>query len=306
MLILGVRTIGRPANVSPQPIVLRGIVHTGRPGSMAMAVTTQTHAADDALRAEKRRLWLERASRELDMAEAWQADRKPDPLIAHLDRMLEISARTDSLSSDDKLGLANQVRTVERKVYEKHIDYLLEQAMVVTRDKERQLERGELIRGVNDALNVAARLGISDAIKQGIKDRLEIIQHTSVAGESSGAKKDAEREAGLVEAAHPRELRTFTRWRQPPLKVAIGGRAFETADWSLGGALIAEVEGGSWKCGQTIDVKIGLPDGKLHGDKMVVVRYSPEQKRLAIRSRRFASVLMQVKRDCDAAGLEPV
>ena len=29
-------------------------------------------------------------------------------------------------------------------------------------------------------------------------------------------------------------------------------------------------------------------------------------KRLAIRSRRFASVLMQAKRDCDAAGIEPV
>jgi hypothetical protein len=39
---------------------------------------------------------------------------------------------------------------------------------------------------------------------------------------------------------------------------------------------------------------------------LLVVRYSPEQKRLAIRSRRFASVLMQAKRDCDAAGLEPV
>jgi len=271
-----------------------------------MAVTTQTRAAEDALRAEKRRLWLARASRELDLAEGWEAHRNPEPLVAHLDRMTEISARTDSLSTDDKLGLCNRVRTVERRVYERHIDHLLEQTMVATRDKDRQLERGELIRRVNDALNVASRLGISDALKQGIKDRLEIIRHTSAAGESSGAKKDAEREAGLVEDVHPRELRTFTRWRQPPLKVAIGGRAFNTADWSLGGALVADVEGGSWKTGQTIDVKIGLPDGKLHGDKMVVVRYSPEQKRLAIRSRRFASVLMQVKRDCDAAGLEPV
>jgi hypothetical protein len=39
---------------------------------------------------------------------------------------------------------------------------------------------------------------------------------------------------------------------------------------------------------------------------MLVVRYSPNDKRLAIRTRRFASVFMQVKHDCDAAGVEPV
>ena len=50
-------------------------------------------------------------------------------------------------------------------------DFLLEQAMVVTRDKERQTERGQLLRDVNDALNVAARLGVDAAIKQRIKDQ---------------------------------------------------------------------------------------------------------------------------------------
>ncbi len=106
------------------------------------------------------------------------------------------------------------------------------------------------------------------------------------------------------ESVPPRELRSFERWRQPPLMVAIGERSFSTADWSLSGAMIAEVENRGWKCGQTIDVKIGLPKGELRGDQMVIVRYSPEQRRLAIRSRSVASALMQVKRDCDDAGLE--
>ncbi len=106
------------------------------------------------------------------------------------------------------------------------------------------------------------------------------------------------------ESVPSRELRSFERWRQPPLMVSIGERSFSTADWSLGGAMIAEVENRGWKCGQTIAVKIGLPKGELRGDQMVIVRYSAEQRRLAIRSRSVASALMQVKRDCDDAGLE--
>jgi hypothetical protein len=271
-----------------------------------MVVGVQARAADDAQRAEKRRLWLERASREFDTAEAWEATREPEPLVAHLDRVIEISDRSDALSADDKVDLRNRVRAVVIKVYERRINFLLEQAMVVTRDKDRQTERGALLRSVNDTLNVATRLGLSEPIKQGIKDRLEIIQHTSAAGDSTTAKVEAERDAARFETAHPSEHRTFTRWRAPPLVVAIGGRMFNTADWSLGGALLEEVENRGWKCGQPIDVKIGLPDGKLHADKMVIVRYSPEVKRLAIRSRRFTSVFMQVKRDCDAAGVEPL
>jgi hypothetical protein len=272
-----------------------------------MEVQVEARASEDELKAKRRRLWLERAARELDMADAWEASRNPDPLVVHLDKMLELSARTESLQPDDKLELARKVRAIELKVYERHIDSLLEQTMAVTRDKDRQGERGDQIRKVNDALNVAARLGISDKIKQGIKDRLDIIRHTSFAGDSEAAKADAEREAAMIDApSHPRELRTFTRWRKPSLTVAINGETFSTLDWSLGGALLGDVDNHGWKCGQAVDVKIGLPDGKLHGDKMVIVRYSPEQKRLAIRSRRFTSVFMQVKRDCDAIGEEPI
>ena len=270
-------------------------------------VNSQVRPTEDAMRAERRRLWLERAARELETATAWDASRDPAALVTHLDRMIELAGRTESLSPEDKLDLARQARTVELKVYERHIDHLLEQTMVVTRDRDRQTERGELLRRVNDALNNAGRLGISAAVKQRVADRLDIIRHTSAAGDSTTAKVEAEREAARVEAeAHPRELRAFTRWRKPSLVVAIAGQKFSTLDWSLGGALLGDVDNQGWKCGQPIDVKIGLPDGKLHGDKMVIVRYIPEQKRLAIRSRRFTSVLMQVKRDCDTSGQDPV
>ncbi len=254
----------------------------------------------------KRRQWLERVAKELTVAETWEPNRNPDEVVAHLDRMDEICQQGDVLTPQDKLDVRDRTRAIKVKIYEGHINVLLEQAMVVTRDKDRQTERGEILRRVNDVFNVAVRLGIREAIKQGIKDRLDIIQQTSAAGDSTKARESADREAALVERSHPREHRTFTRWREPALVISIDGQSYGTIDWSLGGALLQEVEERGWKCGQTIDVRVGLEDGKQHSDKMLVVRYIPNDKRLAIRTRRFASVFMQVKRDCDAAGTEPL
>ncbi len=275
-----------------------------------MVVQQDVRGGEDAAYAERRRQWLERVGRELEMAETWEPTNNPDSLVGHLDRMVDAATNaTDTLSPGDQADIRERVRKIKLKTYQGHIDVLLEQAMTASRDKERQAQRGELARQINDALNVAARLGIPQAIKDGIKERLDIIGQTSAAGDSTTAKTNAEREAAREAArvdvgAHPREHRTFTRWRDPSLVIELGGRAFTTVDWSLGGALVAEVENRGWKCGQSIDVKIGLSGGRLHPDKMVVVRYIPETKRLAIRARRFASVLMQVKRDCDVAGIQ--
>jgi hypothetical protein len=268
-------------------------------------------AHDDSMteRAERRRHWLERTGRELEVAETWEPVNNPERLVGQLDRMVEASEATDVLNPSDKVDIRDRARAIKLKAYQGHIDVLLEQAMNASRDKDRQGERGEILRLVNDAFNNAARLGLAAPIKQGIKDRLDIIRQTSAAGDSTTAKANAEREAtreaSRSDAGHPREQRTFTRWRDPSLVVTIAGRPFGTVDWSLGGALIADVENRGWRCGQTIDVKIGLERDKLYADKMVVVRYIAEQRCLAIRARRFASVLMQVKRDCDRMRIEP-
>jgi len=258
-------------------------------------------------RAERRQHWLEGVERELWAANAWEAERKPEALLAHLDRMLEVLDRSDALTPADKLDFRNRVRGVEAKAYQRHIDFLLEQAMVVTRDKTRQTERGGLFRALNEALNVVPRLGFSDAIKQDIKARLDIIMQTSAAGDSTAAKEAADREAALIEApAHPRERRTFTRWHTPPLIVTIAGRAFTAKDWSLGGALLEDVGDHGWKPGQPIDVQIRVADGTPHTERLEVARYVPEWHKLAVKSRRFGSAFVQVKRDSDAAGLELV
>ena len=266
----------------------------------------QTQATGQEARDERRQQWLERVSRELDGAEEWAASRDPERLAGHLDRMIEAANDSDVLSPGDKVEVRNRVRGVKAEVYVRHVDFLLEQAMSASRDKDRLQERAELLRRVNEGLNIVARLGVGDPIKQGIKDRLDIVRQTSAAGDSTKAKTDADREAARVVAAYPHEHRTFTRWREPPIVVAIQGCAFNALDWSLGGVLLGDVENCGWKCGQPIDVKVGLTEDELHSDRMIVVRYDLEQKRLALRARRFGSVLLQVKRDCERAGIEPI
>src|SRR5262249_20073828 len=123
----------------------------------------------------------------------------------------------------------------------------------------------------------------------------------------SKAKEAAEREALKKAPGHQNEHRTFTRWRDPPLTVLIAGTpgTFTTADWSLGGMLIDQVPDKGWQPGQQLDVKIGIEGGKQYVEKTEVAATLRKNTRPAAKPRRFASVLMQVKRDCDAAGMEP-
>lgn len=256
-------------------------------------------------RDRQRQMWLERVGKELQLAEEWDANKRPDALAKRLDQMVELSNKAEMLNNADKTDIRDRARALKLRAHEKYLDSLLERAMSATRDRNRQDEKVELLKEVNEIFSTAVRLGTSQAVKDGVKERLGIIRETSAAGDSHKAKEDAEREASRKEAARQNEHRTFTRWRDPPLTVLLDGKTFATIDWSLGGMLIADVPDRNWHTGQVLDVKIGLDAAKSHPEKVEVVRYIAEEHRLAVKVRRFASVLMQVKRECDAAGLEP-
>src|SRR4051794_9799067 len=107
---------------------------------IGMALVQRTSTVDP-FREEGRRQWLERCARELEIASTWEPDRESDPLVGHLDAMVKISADSELLSVEDKRLLRERVRAVKVRVYQQRIDFLLEQAMVVARDMERQAER---------------------------------------------------------------------------------------------------------------------------------------------------------------------
>ncbi len=256
-------------------------------------------------RDKQRQMWLERVGKELVLAEQWDAKKRPDGLAKRLEQMVDASTKADILTQPDKTEIRDKARAITLRAYEKYLDTLLERAMAATRDKTRQEEKVEVLKEVNEIFSTAVRLGTTQAIKDGVKERLDIIRQTSAAGDSSKARELAEREANKRETVHQNEHRTFTRWRDPVLTVMIAGRAFQTVDWSLGGMLIGDVPERDWEPGAPLDVKIGLDASKLHQEHIEIVRYLAEEKRLAVRVRRFASVLMQIKRECDAAGMEP-
>jgi hypothetical protein len=271
-----------------------------------LAAQTQTRIATGEARERRRQEWLRRVDAALEKAEAWDPEQAPDPALKHLDTMFETASESDVLTSTDKHAIRGRVKLVEVKVLERHIDFLLECTMSATRDRNRQDERQALLTRVNQTLASALRLGGPPTLKDSVKQRLGIIRETSAAGDSAKARENAEREAARKEAVYPNERRTFVRWTDPPLVVVLAGKSYESLDWSLGGIAIGEVPEADWHRGQLVDVKIGLARDKLRGDRMEVVRYDPETGCLGMRSRRFASVLMLVKHDCDVAGLDPM
>jgi hypothetical protein len=276
---------------------------------MTSTSVNQARLAQQEAREKQRQMWLERAGKELQAAENWDPAKKPDGLAKRLETMVEASNKTECLVPSDKNDIRDRARAITLRTYEKYLDILLERAMAATRDKDRQTEKNEILKEVNEAMNVAIRLGTSQKIRDGVKERLDIIRQTSAVGDSSKAKEAAEREAARKgPAGVQNEHRTFTRWTDPPLIVQVGGRTFKTADWSLGGMLIADWPDGNWEPGMPLDVKVTIDEldgAKTYQEKIEVVRYIAEKKALAVKTRRFASILMQIKRDCDAAGMEP-
>lgn len=274
-----------------------------------MAQGNQARLAQQEARDKQRQMWLERAGKELQAAENWDPAKKPEALAKRLETMIEVSNKTECLVPSDKDDIRTRARAVVLKTYEKYLDVLLERAMAATRDKDRQTEKNDILKEIAEAVNIAVKYGASQKIRDGVKDRLDIIRQTSAAGDSSKARENAEREAARKgPAGVQNEHRTFTRWTDPVLTVVVGGRTFQTADWSLGGMLIAEWPEGNWEPGMPLDVKVSVAEiegGKVYQEKIEVVRYITEKKALAVKTRRFASILMQIKRDCDAAGMEP-
>jgi hypothetical protein len=255
-------------------------------------------------REQHRIQWLERVQRELQRAEETETHRNPDPVVAHLDKMVEVSKKTLVLNPADKTDIIDRTRRTKLKIYTTFLDHLLSQCMEAARDRDRFPERDALLLRINDIFSKAVNLGAHDGLRTSVKEQLDIIRQTSPAGDSSTAKKDAERDAKRAQpAAHPRERRMFARWRDPALVVLIDGRPYKSVDWSLGGILIALEQAGPWTPGQCLDVKVGIEPTRLLDEKVEVLR--ADTSRMVVKSRRFASALMEIKRACDRDGNPP-
>jgi hypothetical protein len=254
---------------------------------------------------EKRQQWLDRADKEIVAAGEVEAQQDPEGIAKRLDAMVETARDAEVLEPQDKSGIRDRVRLVKRVMYERHVDHLLDCAMAATHDRAREQERNEILKNTQAKFAIAVRLGSGEDIREAVRARLGIIRETSPAGVSQKAKENAEREAQRREAVFPNERRTFARWCDPALVVVIAGRSYTTANWSLGGLLIEGFDGVPRQRGDEIEVRIGLDQAHLYTERVEVVRHDADERRLALKSRRFASVLLEIKRDCDVAGQAP-
>src|SRR5947207_2585211 len=122
-----------------------------------MATMVQDRPANAAAeaRAKRRQQWLERVGKELTVAEGTEPDVDPASLAKRLDQMLEVAAKADVLEPRDKAEIRDKVGAIKLKLYERHLNHLLDATMAATRDRARKVEKGEFLKQVNGALAAA-------------------------------------------------------------------------------------------------------------------------------------------------------
>ena len=269
---------------------------------------TQTLAKEPQTEAQRREAeraaWLERAEQNLRAAQEIAEGATisaPAALAAQLKSMVEKAAEVPCLTGDDRKLLAERSKALSFTAYERALEQMLQQGREAIRRNDKDA-MAPLLKGIADHMGELRKLGLSAEDAESLKQKVEILRQTSHAGDSEKAKK-AEQDTGPC--AYANDRRMFVRYTDPTLIVVIGGGRYLTVDWSLGGARVGGIERCPAAPGSLIAIKIKVEGGRLHEEKVTVVRYDEDRKELALQFRRFGSALVTIKRECAAIGLEP-
>jgi hypothetical protein len=255
-------------------------------------------------RAQARLAWLERAEEALrEVREAIEAGRVANPaaLASKLKSIAEFANTADCLETADKNELLLRGKAISLAAYERAFEDMLARGREAIRNNDKQAI-GALPKTAVAYLGELRKLGMGQEGIDSLKEKLEILRQTSHAGQSEKAKAP-EKETGPK--PYVGERRMFMRYTDPVLTVEIGGRLLQTLAWSLGGALLGEVEKLPAPFGKPFTITVKIEGGKRCQEQATVVRFDPEKKLLALQFRRFGSALAGVKRECEALGMEP-
>lgn len=252
----------------------------------------------------ERQRWLERAESTLNTAAVIvEGPRLPDPAFVarHLKGMLDKAAEAESLMPEDREMLILRARIIERTVYERAFEQLLSDGRAAIRSNKKEA-LGPLLKTAADYTGELRKRGMRQDSIDGLKEKIEILRHTSRAGESEKAKAPGK---DLGPKRYANDQRMFVRYTDPSLVVEIGGRRYQTVDWSLGGALIAGIERLPMPIGKVLIIKIKVEGGPFHQERATIIRHDPDAKVLALQFRRFGSSLVAIKRACESLGMDP-
>jgi len=250
-----------------------------------------------------RRHWLHRADLSLsaaqEMAEGQQFT-DPGTIATYLKSVLEAATKADCLTEDDMEGLSFRAIYIERIGYERFLDHLLE----LMRNNIRANKKAELpplLTAFNEVIGHLRRLGLDDEGFERLKAKLVILLETAAPGGQQPKASEKPIKLGNFQGDH----RLYVRYVFPPLVVVIGRARYRTADWSLGGLLVAGVDQPPVPEGELITIKLGLENGKAYEEQATVVKFWEKKSQMAVRFRRFGSCMVAIKREAELRGQEP-
>ena len=260
-------------------------------------------AVKEAEREASRRHWLHRADLSLSAAqEMAEGEQFTDPgtIATYLKSVLDAAGKADCLTEDDMEGLSFRAIYIERIGYERFMDHLLELMRTNIRGNKKA-ELPPLITAFNDVMGHLRRLGLDDEGFERLKAKLVILLETAAPGGQQPKASDKPIKLGNFQGDH----RLYVRYVFPPLVVVIGRARYRTADWSLGGLLVAGIEKRPAAEGELITIKLGLENGKAFEEQATVVKYWEKKGQMAVRFRRFGSCMVAIKREAELRGQEP-
>ncbi len=255
-------------------------------------------------RAQARLAWLERAESALcEVRDAIEAGRVADPaaLVGKLTKIVEFANAAECLETGDKLELTLRGKAMSLAAYERAFEAMLGRGREAIRKSDKETIMA-LPKMAVAYLGELRKLGMGQDGIASLKEKLEILRQTSHAGESEKAKAP-EKETGPK--PYVGERRMFMRYTDPVLTIELGGRTAQTLAWSLGGAVLGEIEKLPAPIGKPFTITVKAEGGRRHQEQATVVRFDAETKLLALQFRRFGSALAAVKRECESLGLDP-
>jgi hypothetical protein len=250
-----------------------------------------------------RRHWLHRADLSLsaaqEMAEGPQFT-DPGTIATYLKSVLDAARKAECLTEDDMEGLSFRALYIERIGYERFMDHLLELLRTNIR-ANKKAELPPLITAFNEVMGHLRRLGLDDEGFERLKAKLVILLETAAPGGQQPKPSEKPIKLGNFQGDH----RLYVRYVFPPLVVVMGRGRYRTADWSLGGLLIAGIDQPPVAEGDLVTIKLGLENGKAYEEQATVVKFWEKKGQMAVRFRRFGSCMVAIKREAELRGQEP-
>ena len=202
--------------------------------------------------------------------------------------------------------IMDDAKQIELQACVKRVDELFENAIDAAK-KNQDVVRDTALKRSRTIFARAMQLGADERFREAVLKRLDVVQQTTIRGDSQKAKidiKEWHEAAGIDDSPGGRERRRHHRFTDPMLEVHVEGISYTTVNWSIGGLLIAAQL--PLVKGKTFRVRLHNPDfPAFYADTVEVVANDTATKKIALKFRAADNATLQIIRELKVAGGEP-